>query len=304
MTARRLFHLTWIALSLACPAVSFPQSGRVWILNSDRGVERYRLNHDAFKETWGEPVVDIDLGRLRLDAFEVARRAAVTPPSAVYCIGSKAYIIASQLLPDQQIVLSSAINWQRLPIARNRLVVTTEMGIDAQLTLFRYFFPDVRRIGLICSRAYNHESAIAASHTAEEMNLVIVFRLVDQESDVTAALEDVLPAVDALWVIPDPIVLSGSAETRRLIARAEAAGVPVFSFSLSLLEMGATLAIAPDDATIGRQSAELLRRAGAPAGSEAVNPAGSTIGLNLRMIEKLRLRLNEAALDSVDRLIR
>lgn len=302
MTARRFIPLSILALVLAATHHGRAQQERVWVLNSDRSVERYRITHDAFKEAWGEATVDIDLGRLRLDAFEVARRTASTPPEAVYCIGSKAYILATQFMPDRRIILSSAINWQRLPLAPDRVVVASEVGIAAQLTLFRHFFPDVRRIGLVCSRAYNSEWATAAASAAAEMNITLEVRMVDQQAQAFEALDAVLPAVDALWLIADPVVLADSAAARRLLNRADSAGVPVFTFSMALLEMGATLAITPDDATIGRQAAELLRGAGAP--REVFEPAGSSIGLNLRAVNALGIRLNEKALDTVDWLTR
>ncbi len=301
MTPRRSIPLLFLALWLVAALHARAQQQRVWVLNSDRAVERYRVTHDAFKEAWGEATVDIDLGRLRLDAFEVTRRTAATPAAAVYCIGSKAYIVATQLLPDRRIILSSAINWQRLPLVPDRAIVATEMGITAQLTLFRHFFPDVRRIGLICSRAYNSEWATAAQIATAKMNIRLEIRLVDQQAQAVAALEEVLPSVDAIWLVADPVVLADSDAARRLLSRAESAGVPVFTFSMALLEMGATLAIAPDDATIGRQAAELLRGA---APHEILEPAGTSIGLNLRAINALGIRFNEKALDSVDRLIR
>lgn len=303
MTSRRFIPLAILAFLLAATIPAHAQQERVWILNSDRSIERYRVTHDAFKEAWGEPTVDIDLGRLRLDSYEVARRSAATPPSAVYCIGSKAYILATQLMPDRRIILTSAINWKRLPIAPTRAVVASEMGIAAQLTLFRHFFPDVRRIGLVCSRVYNREWTVAAQAVADEMDITLEIRLVDHEAQAPAALEKVLPNVDALWLIADPVVLADSAASRHLLNRAASAGVPVFTFSMSLLEMGATLAITPDDATIGRQAAALLRD-GADTSREIVEPAGSSIGLNLQAVDASRIRFNEKALDSVDRLIR
>lgn len=303
MIARRVMSVSMLTLFLAAALGAHAQQERVWILNSDRAVERYRIAHESFKEAWGESVVEIDLGRLRLDAYEVARRSAATPPSAVYCIGSKAYILATKLMPDRTIILSSAINWQRLPLATRRAVITSEMGIAAQLTLFRHFFPNIRSIGLVCSRTYNSEWAAAAKTFASEMNIRLEVRLVDQQAQAAAALDEVLPKVDALWLIADPVVVPDSGTAQRLLTRAESAGVAVFTFSMAMLEMGATLAITPDDATVGRQAADLVR-GGVDPSREVFDPVGSSIGLNLRAVNALGLQLNEQALDSVERLVR
>jgi putative ABC transport system substrate-binding protein len=269
-------------------------------------VAKYRIAEDTFRETWKIPTVSIDLGRLSLDQAEVDRRAATAPPLAVYCIGSKAYLLADQLLKDRALVLSSAINWQRFPARANRLVIANEVPAASQLTLFRYVFPRLPRIGVLYSRKYGERWMNEAVQLSKDSQHRIEAREVNKAAELTAALQDLLPQVDALWLVADPVVLSGAAAVREIFEQARAAKKPVFAYSPIYAELGAALIVAPDDATIGRQAAALLlaRGAGEPPRDSVQSPAGSEVTLNLRVIQDYKIEFNAAALDSVNHVIR
>ena len=66
------------------------------------------------------------------------------------------------------------------------------------------------------------------------------------------------------------------------------------------------MVISPDIPTIGRQAAGLADEVMADEEIEEKfqDPAGSAITLNMKVVEKYKLKLNEDALDSVNQLIK
>lgn len=295
----------WCGVLLACALVLKAQSqaAKVLILNSDQTVDRYATVQAAFKETLGKPTIDIDLAARKLSESQLERLLRDEGAESIYCIGSKAYLLANRVARERTIVMSSAINWQRLPTRKQTRIVATELPVEAQLTLFRYFFPQVKRIGVIYSPEFNREWVREAQDAAERLGVELVAESVRRTSSVPGDLKSLLPKVDALWLTADPTVLSNEATIRDIFQQCQGARKPVFTYSAAYAELGATLMISPDIPTIGRQAAGLLLAE--DTGAQPVqSPAGSEITLNLRAVKALGLDLNEEAMDSVNAVIR
>ncbi len=56
----------------------------------------------------------------------------------------------------------------------------------------------------ICCLLQNVDIAV---ESAEEMDVYIIGRSVNKPGEIKSALKKLLPEVDALWLIPDPIVI-------------------------------------------------------------------------------------------------
>ena len=78
-------------------------------------------------------------------------------PDLIYCIGTKAYLIAQKFVSERNIVFSSIINWQRLPVTEKTYGVSNELHPGMQMTMYRYVFPAVKRIGVLYSKSFNRE---------------------------------------------------------------------------------------------------------------------------------------------------
>lgn len=291
------FLLSWTALAA---------ENRVVILNSDLSVENYLVAQTAFKAALGPGTVEVDLGRNWINEAEVERTIRSQNPEVLYCIGSKAYLLAARIARDRRIILSSAINWQRFPDRRNTHVIASEVSPAAQLAMFRYFFPSLRRVGVLYSRAFNKEWLEAARTAAREIDIDVVAEVLTRPRDLDAALAQLLPKVDALWLVSDPVALASQESVQSIFAACDARKLPVFAYSTAYAPLGATLIISPDIPTIGRQAAGIVEEAARdprlPPG--VLEPAGSEVTLNLGRLRRYDLRFNEDALDSVNNLLK
>ena len=137
---------------LAAPIVAVlaqTPATKVLVVNSDGAVEKYNTAQQSFRASFDGPVTEVNLAGLTDRAAERAIRAEA--PTAIYSIGAKASIAASKATSDRPIVISSVINWQRLPAATaaGTHVIANELPSATQLTMFRYFFPKVKRVGVL-----------------------------------------------------------------------------------------------------------------------------------------------------------
>ncbi len=249
------------------------------------------------------PAVTVDVTKEAPTATALKRMLDRENPATLYCIGAKAYQLASRVAKDKTIVLSSAINWERFPARKQRHVIANELPAAAQLTLFRHFFPKVQRIGVLYSPAINRQWFEQAQAGAKEVGVELVGVTVRRASDVPSALRELTSKVDAVWVTPDPVVLATEAAVRSLFDRCHAAQKPVFTDSAAFAELGATLVLAPDIPTIGRQAASIVTDL-ASNPPLIHTPAGSEVTLSLARVKTYNLELNRDALDSVNHLLR
>jgi len=295
-----------LAVGLLLAAQSVPGESKLLIVNSDASVKRYLAAQTAFKESTAEPVHEVDVSARGFDVDRLAKLVKQEDPELLYCIGSKAYLMTYKVDRNRKMVVSSAINWQRFPLGDKTYGIATQLPAGMQLTMFRYLFPDVRRIGVLYSKKFNAEWLDQARKEAEEAGVELESAAIRRSTDIKRELPKLLGGVDALWLVPDPIVLSDVKALREIFGTCEAQKKPIFSYNEAFAEQGAAMAISADIPTVGRQAAGIAEAllAGDKPDERFRPPVGSEIVVNMAMVRKCGLKLNQDALDSVNRIIK
>ena len=277
----------------------------ILIINTDVSIKRYQMAQQEFTlrlMSAGISTVTVNLATLK---GTVAQIIARENPDLIYCIGSKAYLLTNQVDYGKHLVFSSMINWRRLPMSRLTYGVSNEISPKMQLFIYRYFFPQITKIGILYNKRYNHEWFNRALASSADVGIKIIGQTVEDPSQVENALEKLLPEIDALWLITDPIVLASRSSVHHLFHASNVLRKPVFTYSSAFLKYGAALIISADVPTIGGQVANLARTllANEKSATAVQEPVGSHITLNLCELEKQGIAFNEDAFDSVNRII-
>ncbi len=119
------------------------------------------------------------------------------------------------------------------------------------------------------------------------------------EKDVPNALRSLLSggeAADALWLVPDAIMLGD--DTRRFVmSETLKAGRPVYAFSAALIPEGALVSDGPDIASIGEQVGDLVKRlaAGEKGRIDMLMPRSDLV-INKKIAGKLKVEIPGDAL--------
>ena len=302
---KRPLILALFSLLFAVP-ISANEQKKIIVLNSDMSIDRYSLAQTEFKSKIADLKAEIDLGSKWLDETVINKSIRDTSPDLVYCIGTKAYMFAHRLVKDENLVFSSAINWRRLPLGKNTYGISNELPQGMQLTMYRYLFPDVDKIGVLYSKEYNKEWTKEAIKVSKDMEINIIEKAIKKPKDVGPALDKLLSKVDAIWLTPDPIVMQELGQIKNIFTQCNQAGKPVFTYSEAFVGLGATLVLSADTTTIGRQAAALTLDIlnGREITEKVQNPAGSYIILNLKKVEEYKINLNLDALGSVNKIIK
>ncbi len=274
------------------------------MLNSDASVEKYRIPQEEFQKTAPLPVNVVNLADDKWEAADIEEMLYDEDPELIYCIGTRAYLVAHTYLSKTPTVFSSIINWLRLPITEGTYGISNELHAGMEMMLFRYIFPEVERIGVLYSKKYTGEWFNTAQEHAKEIEITIVGYDISKRNAIPT-LKKLLPGVDAFWLISDPELISNKDDLKMILDVCDAGKIPVFSYHEAFAQYGAILTISEDIPTIGRQAAvlamELLR--GEKPEEHVQFPAGSYIVLNLKKVKEYQVSYNEDALGSVNTVI-
>lgn len=298
---------------LLVPAMVYAgnEPGLVLMINSNASVDKYRMAQEEFKKALNikhrsNLITDINLGNKKWKLPDIEEMLYDEDPDLIYCIGSKAYLVANKYAYEKNIVFSSVVNWLRLPVTGKTYGVSNELHAGMEIMLFRYIFPNVKKIGVLYSMKYTGQWLDKAKKQAEEMGIEIIGQTVSEKSDTLSALNSLLPRTDAFWMISDPEIMSGKEDVLKVLKTCHAQKVPVFSYHRAFAKFGAVLIVSADNRTIGRQAAgiaaELLT--GGKFDDKVQFPAGSHITLNLKNVKAYNLQYSEDALESVDTIIK
>jgi len=183
--------------------------------------------------------------------------------------------------------------------------VSNELHTGMQITLFRYIFPGVKKIGVLYNERYNSQWFNKTKEEAKEMGVEIMGRAVSKNEQTVSALKELLPEIDALWLISDPVIMSDKKIVMEVFKECDAKKVPVFSYHDVFVDYGAILMVSVDNPTIGRQAAGIAMEVLSVGKMEekVQSPAGSQIILNLKKVKEYSLHYNEEALGAVNQII-
>lgn len=279
---------------------------QVLVLNSNLSVKRYSIMQNEFKNKFGKKIVEIDLSSKWQDHRLLENKIKKVKPDVIFCIGSKAYIQAKKLAEKKTPkIFSLGINWQSMSLDKHTYVVASEVPVTTQFMMFRYFFPEIKTIGVLYSKVNNKQRFNRAVSGAKDMEIKIIGKAVKNNNEMEKALKVLLPKIDALWLVLDPKVLSVRKDVDKIFGLCNDYGKPIFAYEKIFASFGATFVVSTDNQTMARQAAWIATNLvkGNDVSEKVQDPAGSHIVLNLGNIEKYGIKLNNKALGSVNELI-
>jgi putative ABC transport system substrate-binding protein len=251
--------------ALAASALSLARAGaaEVAVLKSS-DVPTWRPVVDALLRTaGGHNLTEYDLHGDRARGEEVVR-ALKGRVGAVVAMGPMAVELAHQLIPETPLVFCMVQDPASSRISPGPILTGVSFGVPLrnQLAAFRVVYPAASRVGVLYNPITTGRMVAEAEKAAAVVRMALVTKAIATEGEVPAALRALLAGpepVDAVWLIPEPLVLND--QTRRLILDETVyAGKATFGFSSSLVAEGALISSGPDFTSIGEKAGELTNR--------------------------------------------
>jgi putative ABC transport system substrate-binding protein len=184
------------------------------------------------------------------DAAEQLRHADV-----VLAVGARALTMARTVAPETPIVYAMVPAADATP-AKNITGVALEVPPFAQFASWKQIRFDGDRVGVIYDPRTSAAALADASKAAAALGITLVARPAVDAAAVQAALVDLAPKIDVLWMIPDRRLFSDGT-ARAVLAYTLSKRIPLLAFSDTLAQAGALVALSPDARDIGRRAARI-----------------------------------------------
>lgn len=191
---------------------------------------------------------------------QLAKRIRTSESSLVVAVGLKAALAAKLEIDHIPILYMMILDpFKHHLTAGNMTGVLLEVPSDHQFKVMRSFLPSLHRIGML----YDPEKTSSKLKEAEIRAPVQDFQVrgfpVMSEKDIPQQLRALLSESEALWLIPDPTVLTDES-IRFILESAVAKQVPVIAFSTEFTRLGALLSLSVDYGEVGRETGRLAKR--------------------------------------------
>lgn len=175
----------------------------------------------------------------------------------VLAVGSKAATAARLEILDIPVIYSMVLHPTKYDLkAPNMVGVTTKPMIGQQLGTLRTIMPNLKRIGYLYDPNKTPPLPAETIAHARQFGITFVERQVRSTEEVPPALRELLPDIDALWLLSDSTVLTEESFSFLLRAAFDRR-IPVIGFDPEFSRRGALISFWIDPADIGREAASI-----------------------------------------------
>jgi putative ABC transport system substrate-binding protein len=283
-------------LLLLSPLTAF--AGGILVIGSGKVTQYHEALAAARQVLRDGEVVDPDAR----DAANKVKRAA---PSVILAVGQKALALARSAAPSTPTVFCMV-----LTAASSRTItgVKLEVAPAQQLSAIRQMDGHAKRVGVIYEPKASGAFLEEAFKAAGNLGLTLVARRVTDARGVRAALEEIADGIDALWLMPDPRLISAEMFNYLLVFTLERK-IALFGFLDSFTQAGALASIAPDYQEIGRRAASMASELNgrAPAARLPVPPpvfSPAVISVNVKTARRLGIEIPQSAISKAKQVYR
>lgn len=288
----------WVGLAAATEEIAIFQSDEL---------PAYEAPARAFAEALGRPCHVYRIRGEKERGLSIAEHLRKDPPPLVFALGAKAAWVAAQELPNVPMVYAMVSDPARYGLAGPKITgVAINLPMDAVMAQVEVLLPDVGTIGVIVTPGQAETLLPAARTAAEKVGLEVKAEVVSDPKQLRRALSRLREDVQALWLVPDPELLT-PANFRTIRDAAVRARLPLLTSSETLVRAGALLSVTPDADEVGAQAARLAAEIlDAPPETPIpapVTPERPRVVLNLDTLDALELALDPVQLDFVDETI-
>jgi len=159
--------------------------------------------------------------------------------------------------------------------------------------------------GVLYSANDNQEWFQYATSQAKEIGLKLHGKALKNSNDINNTLQAILPQVDAIWLVPDPIISENANNEVQIFKEAAIWQKPIFAYNPQFIneDYGAVLTMTADVSALGEQAANLvkdiLKKQSLPEKVE-FPIATPHVVVNLKKVHEYGIKFNRAAADGLE----
>lgn len=238
---------------------------------------------------------------------DVAEQLKARKPTVALTVGQKALASTQAAVPETVIVYCLVLG-ASAPTSPNATGFRLEVSPADQLAFFRQVHPRLKRIAVLYQTGNLSSYVAEARRAAQSQGIELQVRAVVDAKDVRSALSELLSGAEALWLLPDPQLITAEMFSFLLVSTLERK-IALFGFFESFTRAGALASVSPDYGATGQKAAQLAQSlAQKPAAARFPlpppqnSPGAQTI--NQKTASRLDLELSLDVLNKAHKVIR
>jgi len=260
----------------------------------------YRDALKGFEQALAQRGIDaaVDVVGIEGDAQKVApalQQAKRDGARVVFTLGLVATQAALTENPTLPVVAGLILTPDVLEMGRNATGVVLELPVQLQFEWMQRVLPPSSRIGVLYNPAENEQRVTDAQRIAHEDGFELIPFRVSAPQALPSTLDRAANRMDALWAIPDSLVVSPET-AKTLLLFSFRNRIPMIGLSSAWVKAGALFALDWDYVDAGAQCAELAAKVlnGArPGGIAPVSARRVTYAVNLKTAREMRVVLSD-----------
>lgn len=288
----------WFFLALGLGLVySFEAGAADPVLVLSAGGPEYQAVAAGFKSSFAGKYRELNLEGNDEKVRKVGEELKAAKPSVTVVVGDLAAQMAKWYLEGLPVVYCDAPRAGKIGLSGSKVIgIYHEPDPSDQLRSMKDLFPGKTRVGVLYNPQMAKVNLDKLKRDAQGLGLSLQIIAVASVQELPNKLRDVLPKVDVLQILTDPVVLSAHS-IQFLVMQSLSAGVSVFCGDSALGHGGATAALVPDLNDVGTKAAQeagkVVKNA-SPSFGTVIYPKGKLV-LNKKMAAALKISFPPAA---------
>jgi putative ABC transport system substrate-binding protein len=248
-----------------------------------------------------------DMTVVELRAADAAAQVKAAAPAVILAVGQKALQVAGAAAPQTPVVYCMVLGNAAVS-TRTVTGVRLEVAPATQLRHYKDVAPSARRIGVIYDPRASERYVDEALRAAGQIGLTLVAKPVSDARQVRSALAQIADGIDALWLTPDPALVSAEMFNFLLVFTLEHK-IALYGFLDSFTKAGALASVAPDYRAVGGQAARMVRDLISRPAAErlpvpAPIPSLGELSINVKTAKQLGLEIPQSTLAKAQQVYR
>lgn len=309
-------HLTIVYLSLLLTLIGvIKEESHAQNIAAIKSVDivPYNAAIDAFKScvnaSVDEVIVDYD--------EENGRNAAVLVSNEnlhlVFTLGSDALnLVKDNVTESTPVIFTFVLNPETVMKNNEGKVPLNVTGISMNIPPLEQFktlleaAPKTKRIGAIYDTSKTGAIINEAKKAAKKLGITLVLTEIKHKSEAINAITEMKGKIDAFWMAPDTTAITQES-TEYMLLFSLRNNIPLIGISPKYVKNGALMAYTFDSEDVGRQAGELAQQileGKSVKGFTTYNPRKLSLTLNLKVANKLGLKIPQSLIDKADKVYR
>jgi len=253
----KVFFFLSVCSMLMLGSYSVQAAGIAVLSHAD--IAPYRLAIAGFRERVDLPVQTYHLGSKNEHRDAVAKAVRQQQPELIFVLGKSALNFTRSMQFGVPVVFVFVLHPNKHQSLPGEFGITMSIAPEQQFKVLLDIAPGMKRIAVVYDPEKSMLMIRQAQAAARRLGMQLVAMPASNQHDAAIAIADVMPNIDAMWMIPDTTVLTATTYKQMMRLSLQHA-VVLIGLAPKYVRSGSLFALSFDSRAIGLQAGDMARR--------------------------------------------